>query len=45
MLDLEVPTLSCSLRLARLVLAGLPAAAGRAVPLKLVALGTLLVPC
>ena len=39
----EVPTLSCSLRLA-LVLAGRPAAAGPAVPLKLVAFGALLVP-
>jgi hypothetical protein len=44
MLDLEVPTLSCSPRLALVVLAGLPAAAGLAVLLKLVALGTLLVP-
>ena len=44
MLDLEVPTLSCSLRLAPRVLAGLPAAAVPAVPQKLVAFGTLLVP-
>jgi hypothetical protein len=41
----EVPALSCSLRLALLVLAGLPAAAGRAVILTLVAFGALLVPC